>query len=69
MTNLFKLANEQDGTITLEQLKLFLKELEDIVERAKPSWYNDGEYHHTSLYDGEWYLLRLIKKANGLIDN
>ena len=66
MTNLLKMANEQNGVISLEQLKAALIELENIVEADKPKWYGDGNYHHTTIYDGEKCLLRQILEANRL---
>lgn len=66
MTNLIKMAHEQNGIITLEQLNDALKELESMVESDKPKWYGDGNYHPTTIYDGEKCLLRQILEANRL---
>lgn len=66
MINLVKLANEQNGIITIEQLNDALKELETIVEADKPGWYGDDNYHPTTIYDGERCLLRQILEANML---
>ena len=64
MINLRKIANEQNGIITIEQLDEFFKDLEDMVESDKPEWYGDGRYHSTTIYEGEDYLLQRILKAN-----
>ena len=66
MTNLVKMAKEQNGVITLEQLNEALKELEAIVEADKPKWYDRGLWHQPTIYDGESYLLNKILKANEL---
>jgi hypothetical protein len=66
MINLIKMAKEQNGVITLEQLNDALKELENIVDADKPKWYDDGNWHQTTIYDGESYLLNKILKANKL---
>ena len=42
MTNLLKLAYDQGGTITVEQLNATIDELKAIVEADKPDWYDRG---------------------------
>lgn len=66
MTNLLKLAYDQGGTITVAQLNAAIDELKAIVEADKPKWYDDGNWHQLSIYDGELVLLNKILKANYL---
>lgn len=66
MTNLLKLAYDQGGTITIEQLNAAIDELKATVEADKPDWYDRGLWHQTTIYDGECHLLNKILRANYL---
>ena len=54
---------EKNDRLLISQNCLFnlIEYLEQEVEKDKPVWYGDGNYHQTSIYDGELKLLDKIK--------
>ncbi len=55
---------EKNDGLLISQNCLFnlIEYLEQEIEKDKPVWYGDGNYHQTSIYDGELTLLNKIKE-------
>ena len=56
-------ATEKNDGLLISQtcLSNLIEYLEQEVEKDKPVWYGDGNYHQTNIYDGELRLLSKIK--------
>ena len=56
------IPEKNNGLLISQNCLLNLIEyLEQEVEKDKPVWYGDGNYHQASIYDGELMLLNKIK--------
>ena len=55
--------NKENNGLLISQnyLSILIEYLEQEAEKDKPVWYGDGNYHQTSIYDGELTLLNKIK--------
>ena len=56
-------TQEKNDGLLISQNYLFnlIEYLEQEIEKDKPVWYGDGNYHQPSIYDGELTLLNKIK--------